>query len=137
MGVIPEELLFLGFGLLGAVLGTGLHSAADALCVKGASDDVVTHTGKILNTAASDQHNGVLLQVVAYAGNISGNFDPVGKTNSGKLSQSRIRLFGRIGFHDRAHASLLRRIVVGGNVLLGIESFTERRSLGLLFKRLS
>ena len=134
---IPEELLFLGLGLFGAVFGTGLHSAVNALCIEGASDDVVTHTGKVLYTAASDQNNRVLLQVMTHARNVSRNFNTVRETNSGELSERGVGLFGGIGFHYRAHASLLGRIVIGGDVLLGVEPFTERRSLALFLKRLS
>ena len=42
-------LLLAGLGTLGAVLGTGLHTAVDALGLQSAADDVVTHTGKVLH----------------------------------------------------------------------------------------
>ena len=48
---------------LGAVLGTGLHTTLNTLGIQSTADDVVTHTGQVLDTAASDQNNGVLLQV--------------------------------------------------------------------------
>jgi hypothetical protein len=32
---------------------------------------MVTNTGKVLNTAATDENNAVLLKVVTYAGNVS------------------------------------------------------------------
>ena len=50
---------------LGAVLGTGLHTALHALSVQSAADDVVTNARKILDTAAAHEHDGVLLQIVA------------------------------------------------------------------------
>ena len=65
-------LLFI-FRSLCAVLGTGLLSVGYAGGIKSTSDDVVSGTGKILNTAAADQDNGVLLKVVALARDIAGN----------------------------------------------------------------
>ncbi len=61
MGESKNGLFLLRFGFLCSVLGTGLHSAVDALRVKGTADDVVTHTGEILYTSASDENNAVLL----------------------------------------------------------------------------
>ena len=55
---------------------------------------MVTDTGKILNTAASDEDNGVLLKVVTYAGDISRTLDAVGKTDSGDLTKSRVGAYG-------------------------------------------
>ena len=54
------------FGSLRSILGTTLVSSVNALGIQSAADDVVTDTGKVLNTAAADQNNGVLLQVVVY-----------------------------------------------------------------------
>ena len=62
---------------LGTVLGTGLSSLGDAGCIQRAADDVVTGTGQILDTAAADHHDAVLLQVMSLAGNIACNLDAV------------------------------------------------------------
>ena len=56
--------------------------------IKSTSDDVVSGTRKVLNTTTTDQNNAVLLQIVTFTGNVAGNFDSVGKTNSGDLSKS-------------------------------------------------
>ena len=53
-----------GLRSLSAVLGTSLHTLCNTLRVQRAADDVVTYTRQVLNTAATDQHNAVLLQVV-------------------------------------------------------------------------
>ena len=58
-------------GTLRTVFGASLHSAVNALGIKSAADDVVTHTGKVLNTAAADKNDRVFLKVVADAGDIS------------------------------------------------------------------
>ena len=51
-----ELLLLASLGTLCTVLGTGLHTTVDALGIQSAADDVVTDTGKVLNTAAADQN---------------------------------------------------------------------------------
>ena len=61
-----------------AVLGTALHSVGYTLCIECTADDVVTNTREVLNTAATDQNNRVLLKVVADTRNISGS--TIGKT---------------------------------------------------------
>ena len=62
------------------------------LGIQSATDDVVTDTGKVLNTAAADQHHRVLLQVVTNTGDISGNLVAVGETHTGDLTQSGVGL---------------------------------------------
>ena len=54
--------LLLIFRSLGAVLGAGLLSVGYACGIQRTSDDVVSGTRKILNTAAADQNYGVLLK---------------------------------------------------------------------------
>ena len=60
---LTERLLLAGLGTLCTVLGAGLHPVLHALGIQSAADDVVTDTGKVLNTTATDQHHGVLLNV--------------------------------------------------------------------------
>lgn len=121
--------LFLSLCLFCAVLGTTLHSAANTLGIICAADDVVTNTGKVLNTAAPDKHYAVLLKIVTNARNISRNFDSVRQPYSCNLSESRVGLLGGIGLNYRADASLLGRVVVIDDVPLGVKIFTECRGL--------
>ena len=102
-----SKLLFL-FGSLRAVFGTGLTPVGDTCGIQGTSDDVVSGTGQILHPAAADQDDAMLLKVVAFAGNIARNLDAVGKTYSGDLPQSRIRLLGGSSLDSCADATLLR-----------------------------
>ena len=77
--LLRKKLLLAGLGPLGAVLGTGLHPAVDALGIQRAADDVVTHTGQVLDTAAADHDHRVLLQVVADTGDIGSDLVSVGQ----------------------------------------------------------
>src|SRR5436190_865449 len=64
---------------LRAVSGTGLLAVPDAGGVEGASDDLVAHTREVTDTTTADQHDGVLLEVVADARDIRGDLDPRGQ----------------------------------------------------------
>lgn len=48
---------------------------------------MVANAGEIFDPTASDQHNGMLLQVMANTGNIGRHFDSVGEPNARDLSQ--------------------------------------------------
>src|SRR5687767_824473 len=53
--------------LLDAVLGAGLLAVADAGGVQRAAHDLVAHARQVLDATAADEHDRVLLQVVALA----------------------------------------------------------------------
>jgi hypothetical protein len=72
---------------------------------------VVTYTRKVLDTASADEHDGVLLEVVALTGDVCIDLLGVGKTYAGHLTHSGIRLFRRGGVHTQAYAPLLRTCI--------------------------
>ena len=80
---------------------------ANTLGVQSAADDVVTHTGQVLDTAAADQNDRVLLQVVADAGNVRGDLDTIRQADTGNLTQCRVGLLGGHGTDGSADATLL------------------------------
>src|SRR3982751_2308769 len=124
---LPEPvrgLLSLLFGALGAVLGAGLPAVLDSLRVEDATKHVVAHARKIAHTAATDQHDAVLLEVVALAGNVADHFTLVGQADLGHLAQRRVRLLRGRRVDAGADAALLR-------ILL------HRRDLGLGLLRLA
>src|SRR5512142_2615780 len=59
---------------LRAVLRASLLPVVDARRVEGATDDVVANARQVLDPAAADEHDRVLLQVVALARNVGGDF---------------------------------------------------------------
>jgi hypothetical protein len=62
---------------LRSIFGTALHSLCDSLCVKRTTDYMVTHARQIFDTAAADEHNTMLLQIVADAWNVGSNLNAV------------------------------------------------------------
>src|SRR6266542_3715083 len=95
-------------GPLGAVLRPALATIVDARGVERTADDVITDARQILHTAATNEAHRVLLQVVTLAGDVAGDFHPVGEANTSDLTQSRVRLLRRRGVHADAYATLLR-----------------------------
>src|SRR5215218_6452931 len=104
---------------LGAVARSGLPAVADALGVEGAADDLVADAGKVLHPAPADEHDGVLLQVVANAGDVGGDLDAAGQPHPADLAQGRVGLLGRGRVDARADTPPLGRAL-------------QRRRLGLL-----
>ena len=96
---------------LGAVLGAALAAVGYAGAIERAADGVIAHAGKVLDAAAPDQHNRVLLQVVAFAADVAGDLKAVGETYPGHLAHRRVRFLGRGGVDARAHAALLRTVL--------------------------
>ena len=93
---------------------------------------MVTDTGKVLNTTATDQNHGVLLQVMANTRNISGNFHTIGQTHTGDLTQCGVRLLGAGGTNSGADTTLLGRGQIGSLVLQGVQTLLQSRSGGLV-----
>src|SRR5271165_1360322 len=93
---------------LGAVLRPALLAVLDALRVEHAAQDVVAHAGQILDAAAADHHHGMLLQVMAFARNVTDDLKTIGQANLGDLTQSRVRLLRGRRVNAGAHAALLR-----------------------------
>src|SRR5439155_23603941 len=103
---------------LRAVFRTSLHPSLNTYRVEGPPDDVITHTRKILDPAAPNQDQRVLLKVVTDAGNIGGHLNAVGQSHAGDLPQRRIGLLRRLRKHANADTPLLRAVL-------------QRRALGL------
>src|SRR6516164_5621018 len=93
---------------LGAVLRPALLAPRHAARVERAAHDVIAHPGQILHPAPADQHDRVLLQVVAFTRDVAGHLHAVGEPHPRHLAQRRVRLLGRGGVHPRADAPLLR-----------------------------
>ncbi|MNW62482.1 hypothetical protein D3C74_406210 [compost metagenome] len=69
---------------------------------------MITNTWQILDTTATDQNNGVLLQVVTFTADVGGDFEAVGQTYTAHFTQCRVRLLGGGGVYTGAYATLLR-----------------------------
>src|ERR1051326_8114286 len=82
---------------LGPVLGACLLAIGNALRIEDAADNVITHTGKVAHASAANQNDGVLLQVMAFTGDVGRDFNAVGQPDARYLAERGVRLLGR---HD-------------------------------------
>src|SRR4051794_20230035 len=103
---------------LRAVLRSPLHPSLHADRVERAANDVVTDARQVLDAAATNQDQRMLLQVVADARDVRGDLDAVRQPHARDLAQRGVRLLRRLGEHADADAALLRAVL-------------QRRALGL------
>ena len=104
--------------LLGAVAATGLIPLPDAGGVERAADHLVADAGEVLHPAAADQHDRVLLEVVALARDVGGHLEPAGQPDPGHLAEGRVRLLRGVGVDAGAHAPSLGRAPEGRGLRL-------------------
>src|SRR4051794_9525220 len=84
--------------LLRAVTAAGLLAGLDALGVEGAADDLVADARQVLRPAAADEHDGVLLEVVADPRDVGRHLDAARQAHAGDLAEGGVRLLrgGRV-----------------------------------------
>src|SRR2546422_3788360 len=75
-----------GFGAFDAVFGTADATLFDASGIKSATDNVITDTGEVFNTAATHQNNGMFLQIVAFVRDVSDDFIAVSQAHFGHFT---------------------------------------------------
>ena len=85
--------------LLNTILGTAAATLLDTHTVERATNDVVTHTRKVLHTTTANEHDTVLLQVVPFIRDVGDHFNAISQTNLRHLADSRVWLF-RCAGHD-------------------------------------
>src|SRR3569833_1897467 len=107
-------------GTLGAVLGARLPAVLDTLRVEHAAKNVVATARKVAHPAAADQHDAVLLEVVAFARDVADHFALVGQANLGHLPQSRVRRLRGRRIDAGADAALLRVLLHRRDLRLGL-----------------
>src|SRR5919205_1686529 len=118
---------------LHAVLRAGLAAVRDAGGVERPADDLVAHAGQVLDAAAAHEHDRVLLEVVALAGDVDRDLHPVRQPHARDLAQRRVRLLRGGGVDARADAAPLRR----GHALLASLAGLEARRGQLLRLRVA
>src|SRR3954466_14867557 len=117
---------------LHAVLRAGLLAGGHAGGVERPADALVAHARQVLDAAAADEHDRVLLQVVALARDVARDLHPVRQAPPGALAKGGVRLLRGGRIHTRAHATALGR---GKNLLAALARLETRRRkllLGLL-----
>src|SRR6266576_957390 len=95
--------------LFGAVLGTALLAVANPGRVERGADDLVPDARQVFDAAASNEDDGVLLEIVALARDVGRHLHLVRQADARDLPKRRVRLLRGVREHARADAALLRR----------------------------
>src|SRR5436309_374103 len=98
----------LRFGPLGPILRPALLPVRHPRRIERAPHHVIAHPGQVLDATAADEHDRVLLQIVAYTRDISSDLDPVSQPNARDLPQRRVGLLGSRGINASTDAAPLR-----------------------------
>src|SRR5437667_165792 len=96
------------FRSLGSVFRASLLPVLDALSVERTANDVVAHARQVLDPAAANQDDRVLLQVVALAADVADDFEAVGEAHLGNLAKRRILRTARGPGHREARSPAAR-----------------------------
>src|SRR6187401_131816 len=94
---------------LGTVFRATLLAVAHTAGIERATDHVVAHAGQILDSATANQHDRVLLKVVALSGDVGRDFHLVRETDPRDLPKRRVRLLRSHRPDLKTHAPLLGR----------------------------
>lgn len=86
-------------------------TAIHAESIERATNDVVTHTRKILHSATTDQDDGVLLKIMTFTTNVGDHFITIGEANLSDFSERRVRLLWRPSVNLETNAATLRAVV--------------------------
>src|SRR4051794_8776925 len=89
---------------LHAIAAASLLAVLHAARVERAADDLVAHAGEVLHSATADENDRVLLEVVAFTGDVGGDFHAARETDASHLAQSGVRLLRRLRVDAGAHA---------------------------------
>src|SRR5487761_12037 len=112
-------LLLSGFRPFRAVFRARLLAVLDASGIERPANYVIANSRQILHATAAHEHNRVLLQIVANAGDVRGDFGGIRKASARDLAQSRVRLLRRLRVHADANSALLRAALERGRLRLG------------------
>src|SRR5215207_3543598 len=99
--------------LLRAVTAASLLAVLDTLGVERAADDLVADSGEVLHPAAADEHDRVLLEVVAHARDVRRDLDAAREAHAGDLAEGGVRLLRGGGVDAGADTAALGRTLQG------------------------
>src|SRR3954464_13859820 len=104
--------------LLRAVTAASLLAVLHALGVERAADDLVADTRKVLHPAAADEHDRVLLEVVAHTRDVRRDLDAARQAHAGDLAKGGVRLLRGGGVDAGADTATLGRTLQGRRLVL-------------------
>lgn len=91
---------------------------------------MISHTGTILTSTPSHQHDAVLLHVVTLAGNVRGDNLAIGQAHFGRLALARVGFLGFCDAHFQTHAFHLRTLLGRKGRGHGVAGFLGSSAIG-------
>ena len=88
--------------------------------VECSAHDVIAHAGKVFHLAAANEDDRVLLEIVAFAGNVGDDFLAICESNLGNLAESGVGLLGCAGHDLHTDAAALGAIHQGWRLRLDL-----------------
>jgi len=95
-------------GPLGTILAAALRALIHAIGVQCAAHNVIAHTRQVFDTATAHQHHAVLLQLVAFARNISRHFNSISQSYASNFSQGGVWFLRCFSSYPYANSALER-----------------------------
>lgn len=83
-------------------------SSFDACRIQVSANNVISNARQVLYPAAADHDNRVFLQIVAFAGDVSGDLHTISQPHPRDFAQGGVWLFGRHGCHLNTNSPLKR-----------------------------
>ena len=113
------------------IKGSRLFAFFHSLGIQHATNNVISYSNQVLYPSTAKHDHRVFLQVMSFAGNISGHFHAISQANSGDLTQSRVWLFRSSGGNLGTDSPLERRRKKHRPVFQNIKSTSQGHCLVL------
>lgn len=91
---------------------------------------MIPHTGTILTSTPSHQHDAVLLHIVTLTGDVRGNDLAIRQADLGRLALTRVGFLGFCDAHFQAHAFHLRTLLGRKGRGHGVAGFLGSSAIG-------
>ena len=91
-----------------SILRAALPPVSHSRSIQNSSDGVITNTWQVFYTSPANQNDRMLLEIMAFATDVTGNFKAVRQSYSGNLPECGIRLLWSSRIYPCTHPPFLR-----------------------------
>src|SRR5262249_12120182 len=123
--LIGPSLSLSGLRTLRSIFRAPLLAVFHARGIERSANYVITNSWEVLHAATAHEHDRVLLQVVADAGDIRGDFDGIRKANAGDFAERGVRFLRRLRVDADADSALFRAAHQRGRLRLGDDALAS------------
>ena len=113
---------FFGLFFLRTVFTAALFTVFHTGGIEASANDMVTNTRQIFNPSATDQHDGVLLQVMTFTRDVGDHLDLVCQADLGYFTQGGVWFLGVVVYTLVPNTTALRTTVQGPGFALRFDN---------------